>query len=91
MSTREEVYKAIDGERDYQDSLWAGDAGANGFSNPLSSGEFLVLLDSYLRQAQDIWCREPEPVPDTLAFVRKIAAIAVNCMEQHGAPKREGF
>ena len=91
MATRADVYHAIDGERDYQDNLWAGDTGSNGFSNPLLIGEFLVLLDNYLRQAQDVWCQEPKPEVGSLAFVRKVAAIAVNCMEQHGAPRREGF
>jgi hypothetical protein len=85
MPTREEVYKAIDSERNYQDSLWSTDGG---FSNPLLIGEFLVLLDVYLRKAQDEWTAESKPEINSLNTVRKIAGIAVNCMEQHGAPLR---
>jgi hypothetical protein len=85
---REEVYKVIDGERDYQDSLWHTD---EGHSNPLQPGEFLVLLSVYLRKAQEEWTVEPKPEINTLHAVRKVAGIAVNCLEQHSAPKREGF
>lgn len=88
MTTREEVYKAIDGERDYQTSLWGTD---EGFSNPLLIGEFLTLLEVYLRKAQEEWIVEPRPEVNSLNTVRKIAGIAVNCMEQHGAPQRPGF
>ncbi len=88
MTTREEVYKAIDGERDYQDSLWSTD---EGFANPLVIGEFLILLDVYLRKAQEEWTVEPKPEVNSINTVRKIAGIAVHCMEQHGAPPREGF
>ncbi len=85
-ATREEVFEAINGERAYQDSLWPDD---EGFSNPLLIGEFLVLLDVYLRKAQEEWTVEPKPEINSLNTVRKIAGIAVNCLEQHGAPKRE--
>lgn len=78
--TREEVYKLIDGERDYQESLWP--------VNPLQEGEFISLLQDYVNQARAIWVREPKPCQQTMGMIRKIAAIAVNAMEQHGAPAR---
>jgi hypothetical protein len=85
MTTREEVYAAIDSERAYQDGLWPVDP-----NNPrLLIGEFLVLLDVYLRKAQEEWVVESKPEVNSLNTVRKIAGIAVNCMEQHGAPHRE--
>lgn len=87
MATREEVFEAINSERDYQDSLWSEE----GHRNPLLIGEFLVLLSVYIRKAQEEWTVEPKPEINSLNTVRKIAGIAVNCMEQNGAPKREGF
>ena len=87
--TREEVYKLIDGERNYQDKL----AGArNGKEEDRltakSTGDYIVLLSSYIRRAQDEWT---DNAGDRAALdvVRKIAGIAVHCMEDNGAPSRE--
>ncbi len=90
MVNRDEVYQAIDSERDYQDSLWRAKHDPS-FTNPLTIGEFLTLIDVYLGKAQAEWAVEPKPELNALGVVRKIAGIAVNCMEQHGAPQREGF
>lgn len=88
-ATREQVFEAINTEREFQDRLWQGTAGAEGSSNPLNTGEFLVLLDSYVRKVQDKWVIEPKPEIQTLEIVRKIAAIAVNCLEQNGVQNRD--
>jgi hypothetical protein len=84
---REAVYAAIDSERDYQQLVWNGLKNHEA-DNPLTSGEFLTLLRVYLRKAEEAWAIEEKPEVNTLDVVRKIAGIAVNCMEQHGAPKR---
>ena len=90
---RAEVYSAVDSERNYQDHHWPQD----GFSpddeepNQLTVGEFVLLLDEYASKARAVWTTEKKPEGLTLDVVRKIAGIAVNCMEQHGAPRREGF
>ena len=78
--TRDEVYALIDGERAYQEQLWP--------SNPLQEGEFIALLQDYVNQARTVWVREPKPCQQTMGIIRKIAAIAVHAMEQHGAPSR---
>lgn len=81
---REDVYKLIDGERDYQDSL-----GANRTDGRQHSvGEYLVMLDTYLRRAFDAWTGNPG---DSAALdeVRKIAGIAVHCMEDYDTPSRK--
>lgn len=78
---RADVYKLIDGERDYQEALWP--------VNPLTEGEFISLLQDYVNQARTVWAREPKPCQATMGIIRKIASIAVNAMEQHGAPARE--
>ncbi len=80
---REEVYQVIDGERDYQDSL--GSDRTEGFTH--SVGDSLVLLDTYLRKAKDAWSLNAGNTA-ALHEIRKIAGIAVRCMEQNGAPER---
>jgi hypothetical protein len=102
MTTREEVYKAIDSELDYQASLWK-DPDDNEAPNPLTVGEFILLAEEYAAQARQVWRGESKQLAytdsgkcyytevQTLEFMRKIAGIAANCMTQHGAPQREGF
>ena len=84
VASRHTVYEAIDTERDYQDNLWGDD----GKPNPLTVGEFVLLVEEYAAKARAVWINEAKPERKTLDVVRKVAGIAVNCMEQHGAPKR---
>lgn len=83
--TRKEVYAAIDSEREYQNVQWSehGDP-----TNPLTIGEFILLLEQYTEFARTQWTHEKKPEHQTLHFIRKVAGIAVNCMEQHGVPHR---
>ena len=82
-ANRFDVYRALDSERDYQENLWRG--------NHLEIGESILLIEEYVARARVIWAGEPKPEAESLEFIRKIGGIAVNCMEQHGAPQREGF
>lgn len=82
---RELVYNAIDVERDYQDNL-----GPERTDNrPHSVYAYLVMFDSYLRKAIDGWTNN---AGDKVALdnIRKLAAICVRCLEDHGAPHRAG-
>lgn len=88
-ATRSEVYAAIDSERKYQDWLWPNTEYASaGESNPLTIGEFILLLEEYTARARFLWSQENKPEEKALHAIRKIVGIGVNCMEQHGAPKR---
>lgn len=96
-TSRAAVYAAIDTERAYQDSLWPqrivieqGEGLDTEAPNALSLGEFILLMEEYTAKARALWVttKEPEGAPIILDAVRKVAGIAVNCMEQHGAPKR---
>lgn len=82
---RSEVYKVIDGERTYQENL-----PSNRSEDPKRTrmvSEYLTMLDHYVRHAQDAWTsRAGQQVP--LEDMRKIAALAVRCMEEWGAPAR---
>ena len=84
---REEVYQLIDEEREYQDLLWPQRDNPDS-PNALTIGEFVLLISEYVDRAKNTWAKERKPEIKTLHMVRKIAGIAVNCMEQHGAPQR---
>lgn len=86
---REAAYRAFDSERDYQDTFWPQD-GRLGVPNPLTIGEFVLLLEQYCSEARAMWKTEKKPEGQTLEIVRKIGGIATNCLEQHGAPIRKG-
>jgi len=84
MSRRERVYKTIDGERDYQDNL--GLDRVDGHTHTV--GEELILMNVHLDLAKAAWVNNPGDI-EALEQVRKIAAIAVRCMENHGNPERK--
>lgn len=75
---RSEVYRAIDSEREYQDAKWGTVE-----ENPHSINEWLFIINHY-------WCKATEiHNPDALNNLRKIAAVAIAALEQHGCPTRE--
>jgi hypothetical protein len=83
MSSRDEVYQAINSERSYQEAL-------KGVRNPKyrrTMGDYLTLLNHYIVEANQSYVKNRGPAMPLHEF-RKIAAIAVKCMEEFGAPKR---
>lgn len=88
-ATRKEVFEAINTEREFQDTHWQQPGDPNGGPNQLTIGECILLIEEYASKARAEWRGEPKPETRTLEIVRKIAGVAVNCMEQHGAPKRD--
>ena len=77
---RKEVYKAIDGELAYQHAKFG--------RNPHEIDAFATYVRRY-GHILDGTCTEPNCDENKLEVFRKVAAICVRCMEQHGAPKRE--
>ena len=88
--SRRATYLAIDNERDYQDRVWESES-TPGQANELAIGEFVLLLEEYVLRARAEWVTAANQEATTLHYIRKIAGIAVNCMEQHGAPERDTF
>lgn len=86
FTPRSDVYKAIDTERGYQDAKW----GSTESAGLHSITEFLVFIRDYTEEALHAESRESMKTADPKALdnVRKIAGLAVACMEQHGAPER---
>ena len=82
--TREQVFELINGERDYQNKL--GPERTDGSDKTV--GDYLTMLRCYLRKAEDAWTDNAGCEP-ALDQIRKVAAIAVRCMEDHGAPPRQ--
>ena len=80
---RTEVYKLIDCERDYQDSL--GKARTDG--QPRTVGGELILLTEYIDRARKAWTNNPGN-EKALEEIRKVAAIAVRRMEHNDTEPR---
>lgn len=87
-TTRLEVYAALNDERCYQDSLWnemtTTSKGQHTFE------EWIVYMEDYLAEAKHILSREVAQTaqPKVAHIMRKVTALGVHCMEQHGAPWR---
>jgi hypothetical protein len=88
---RQEVYASIDSERAYQNSRWNSNTTTSEGLHSLE--EWVVYMRSYLREAEDQLSRNAKQIGDPLALatIRKIVSMGVAAMEQHGAPRREGF
>lgn len=90
MTTRKEVYAAIDSERRYQDHLKKDRT-----SNPTDGtrsidhtvGDFVTMMQQYQNNLVAAWTNNPGD-QKAMEVMRKIAGIAVNCMEQHGVSHR---
>ena len=81
--SREEVYAAIDSERDYQNDL--SDLRTDGRDK--SVGEYITMMQHYQAEMVSDWTRHPGD-DMALEVMRKIAGIAVRCMEEHGVALR---
>lgn len=86
MATRERVYEAIDGERDYQDAQ-KGNAKRHEGQPAMTPGEFILCMEKCLSDARTAWYA-PDGGKACLDHVRKVTAVGVQCMELHGAPHR---
>ena len=87
--TRAEVYKLIDGERAYQDSLGPDRKRDPGPVISLTQADYFTLIHRYLRIAEEEWTMNPgEYVESAQAAIRKIGAMCVQSMEKYGAPAR---
>lgn len=82
-----DVFNAIRGEREYQQALW----GPTEMQGKHNVTEFLVYLRDYVEEGLHIQSRiaSPGAEDETLPIMRKIAALAVACMEQNGIVVRD--
>jgi len=85
---REEVYDRIDTERDYQDLKWSPRREKNNTPDESKPpAEWINYIEYHISKAKN----EVYLLNDDLALaeVRKVAALAVRCLEIHGCPERE--
>ena len=91
MATRTQVYAALDSEREYQNSKWRRpDSDDPAGHNPHTITEWLAYMQYYVNEGLRVQTTSFGEC-EGLAFLRKVAALGVAGMEQHGAPRREGF
>lgn len=82
--TREEVYKEIDRERAYQQSL--GITRTDGCNKTV--GDFIVLLEYYAAKARNEWTEHAGTL-HARHVIRKLTACAIACLELHDCPSRK--
>jgi hypothetical protein len=85
---RQEVYKRIDGERDYQDLTWVARRTADGTPDEEKDvAEWINYMEFHLQKAKNaVYYLKTE---EALAEVRKVTALGVRTIEIHGCPERE--
>lgn len=79
---RQDVYRVIDGEREYQDEKWGTVE-----QNPHTVTDWLFIINHYWCKATDARISDEE----RLREIRKIVAVGVAALEQYGASPREGY
>jgi hypothetical protein len=87
---RLEAFAALNSERGYQD---AGMGNATRHANApdrLLPGEIILCMEKCLADARAAWYG-PDGGDACLPYIRKVGALAVQALENYGAPLREGF
>jgi hypothetical protein len=84
---REGAYAAIDSERAYQDAGRGNAQRHEGSSPKLMPGEVILCIEKCLHDAREAWYK-PNGGKECLPYLRKVAALAVQAMENYGAPLR---
>ena len=84
---RTEVYKRLDTERDYQDLRWSPRREKNDTPDEEKPpAEWINYIEHHVTEAKrEVYFLNDE---EALAHVRKVAALAVRCLELHGCPER---
>ncbi len=87
MSTRAEVFAAVDAEREYQEGKWTPDNS----DYYHSEAEWLVFIQNYVGEALHMYSRYPGETSRVFVrhTLRKIASLAVAAMEQCGVETRD--
>lgn len=85
---RQEVYKIIDQERDYQDKLIA-DNRRKDIKPVLTVGETISAIDYNLTEARGFWYHNSDPQKKSMEYIRKIAALCVQLAESYDMPERK--
>lgn len=84
FATRQEVYDAIDSEREYQIQKWKDGEVVK------ATSQYLYYAEDYLNEAKHLIARNSyaSVTPEITAIARKVAALMVKLMEGYGVSKR---
>ncbi len=85
--TRQDVYKAIDSERDYQEEMTKNEESAY-MINDLHVGDTIAAIQYNLNIATNEWYHGSVPHEGALTYLRKVAALCVYVGEKYGMPER---
>jgi len=78
---REDVYKLIDSERDYQESRWQASD-----DKETSVAEWLIYIEHHVEQAKSAIYNIHKD--EALEHIRKLTALGVACMEHNETKPR---
>ena len=81
------IIAAIDSERAYQDDRWGNQDGPDSGAYGHTVDEFALYILTYAQKLADE-ASASRGDDEKLNIVRKVIALGVACMEQHGAPNR---
>lgn len=84
---RENVYKAIDSERDFQDEMTAREDRPDMIQD-LHVGDGITAISYNLEKAREAWYKGSVPHEEAMVYLRKIAGICVKLGEDYGMPER---
>jgi hypothetical protein len=79
---REEIFKAVDRERDYQDAK----ATAMGWKPKKSPAEFLLVMRGELAEAEEAWLKKTHA--EVMKEILQVVAVGVAAIEQNGLFER---
>jgi len=90
---RNDVYAAINSERDYQNELWNGTKSSRQPSDSPNAmertiDEFALYVTRYTNRLIEV-CGTTDYPEEKMEVFRKIAALCVACGEAHGMLKRQ--
>jgi len=85
---REEVFKVISGERDYQDAQVANPERPDMIED-FHVGDGMTAIQYNLDLAVMKWYTGAVPHQDALEYLRKVAGIIVQLGEKYGLPERK--
>lgn len=89
--TFEQVVDKIKTERDYQDACvskyFAHHKKSSALDTSRSVPAEILMMDKYLHDAQAEWTHQAGD-EKALDKIRKVAAMAIRCLENHGCPER---
>lgn len=84
---REQVYKVIDSERDFQEAGKAYQDHPH-ITEDFNLGDAISAIQVNLDLARTLWYNSRLPWPSAMDYIRKIAGLCVQAGEQYGMPER---